>query len=101
MVDVGNSSFDDDWRSRQARIQASIRRTQEAQRKSREIDLGLPLMPTLIEVAGLLCDQDAPPPTVQELCWLKDNLVMHQQSVERLIGLIEMLLERSDTSASQ
>ena len=49
---------------------------------------------TLVDAAKLLCESDAPPPTPEELRWLRDNLLEHQQAVEKLIKLIESLLNR-------
>ena len=91
MGDTDEVSIDDDWRSRNARIRANIRRTEEIQK-------GWHLLGsvTLVDIARMLCDTDAPPPTTEELRWLKDNLIEHQTSVVKLISLIEILLERTN-----
>ncbi|NEQ27500.1 MAG: hypothetical protein F6K28_52555 [Microcoleus sp. SIO2G3] len=77
----------EDWRVRDARIEEKLRHLKENRRSPRPS--------TLIDAARALCDVDAPPPTAEELIWLKEKLSEHQQSVERLIQLIEALLDSS------
>ncbi|HEY9632137.1 MAG TPA: hypothetical protein V6D14_01940 [Coleofasciculaceae cyanobacterium] len=90
-VDTNGAPIEDDWRARYARMSEQIRRTDEIQKRWRS-------MPptTLVDAAKALCDRDAPPPTTEELLWLKENLIQHQQSVEKLIQLIEALLEHQN-----
>jgi hypothetical protein len=40
-----------------------------------------------------------PPPTTEELLCLRDNLIEHQQAVEKLLGLIESLLQAVATAS--
>jgi hypothetical protein len=88
MTDTDSTPVED-WRVREARIEEKLRRLKENRRSPRPS--------TLIDAARALCDVDAPPPTTEELIWLKEKLSEHQQSVERLIQLIEALLD-SNTS---
>jgi hypothetical protein len=82
-----DSSPVEDWRVRDAQIEEKLRRLQENRRAPRPT--------TLVDAARALCDVDAPPPTTEELIWLKEKLLEHQQSVERLVQLIETLLDTS------
>jgi hypothetical protein len=86
-VDTNDTPVEDDWRARYARMREKICRTDEVQKSWQS-------MPptTLVDAAKVLCDRDAPPPTREELLWLKENLIQHQHSVEKLIQLIEALL---------
>lgn len=79
---------EEDWRVAHAGIEEKLRRNAQIQK-------GWKLMSstTLVDAAKSLCEPDAPPPTAQELLWLKDNLVEHQQAVGKLIELIESLLQ--------
>ncbi len=86
---------EEDWRVAHARIEEKLRRNAQIQK-------GWPSMhpTTLVDAAKFLGEPDAPPPTAQELFWLRDNLVEHQQAVGKLIELIESLLQ-SVSSADQ
>jgi hypothetical protein len=105
MTDTNNAPSGEDWRSAHARMWERIRRTDEIQKSWRSMRPA-----TLLDASRALCDseallrlrkhgaeqqsadRDAPPPTTEELLWLKENLIEHQQSVEKLIQLIEALL---------
>jgi hypothetical protein len=54
---------------------------------------------TLIDAAKLLCNGDAPPPTTEELLWLRENLIEHQQAVGKLVELIEFLLQSAGSAS--
>ncbi len=86
---------EEDWRVAHARIEEKLRRNAQIQK-------GWKSMPptTLVDAAKLLCEGDAPPPTPEELVWLRDNLIEHQQAVGKLLELIESLLQ-STASTSQ
>ena len=84
----------EDWRVAHARIEEKLRRNAQIQK-------GWKSMPptTLIDAAKSLCERDAPPPTTEELLWLRDNLILHQQAVGKLIELIESLLQSTASAA--
>lgn len=78
-----------EWEEWKARVDERLRRTDEIQKSWKRQPT------TLIDAARALCDVDAPPPMTEELIWLKEKLSEHQQSVEKLILLIETLLDAS------
>jgi hypothetical protein len=80
---------EEDWRVAHTRIEEKLRRNAQTQKGWTLMDSA-----TLVEAAKLLCESDAPPPTAEELRWLRDNLLEHQQAVEKLIKLIDSLLNR-------
>jgi hypothetical protein len=85
---------EEDWRVAHTEIEEKLRRNAQIQN-------GWKSMPpaTVIDAAKLLCDPDAPPPTTEELLCLRDNLIEHQQAVEKLLGLIESLLQAVATAS--
>ena len=85
----------EDWRVAHARIEEKLRRNAQIQKRWKSMN-----PTTLVDAASSLGEPDAPPPTFEELLWLKDNLLEHQQVVEKLIELIESLLQ-SVASASE
>ena len=85
----------EDWRVAHARIEEKLRRNAKIQQ---QWNSSRPT--TLVDAAKSLCDRNAPPPTPEELVWLRDNLIEHQQAVGKLIELIEFLLQ-SATSTSE
>ncbi len=85
----------EDWRVAHARIEEKLRRNAQIQKGWKSMS-----STTLVDTAKSLCERDAPPPTPEELLWLRDNLIEHQQAVGKLIELIESLLQ-STASASQ
>ena len=86
---------EEDWRVAHARIEEKLQRNAQIQKGWQSMH-----PTTLVDAAKFLCKPDAPPPTAQELLWLRDNLVEHQQAVRKLIELIESLLQ-SVSSADQ
>lgn len=86
---------EEDWRVAHARIEEKLRRNTQIQKGWKSMS-----STTLVDAASSLCERDAPPPTSEELVWLRDNLVEHQQAVGKLIELIESLLQ-STASASK
>ncbi len=86
---------EEDWRVAHARIEEKLRRNAQIQKGWQSMH-----PTTLVDAAKFLGKPDAPPPTAQELLWLRDNLVEHQQAVGKLIELIESLLQ-SVSSADQ
>lgn len=86
---------EEDWRVAHARIEEKLRRNAQIQKGWKSMS-----STTVVDAASSLCERDAPPPTAQELLWLRDNLVEHQQAVGKLIELIESLLQ-SVSSADQ
>jgi hypothetical protein len=84
----------EDWRVAHARIEEKLRRNAQIQK-------GWKSMPpaTLIDAAKLLCNGDAPPPTTEELLWLRENLIEHQQAVGKLVELIEFLLQSAGSAS--
>ncbi|HEY9602572.1 MAG TPA: hypothetical protein V6C85_13235 [Allocoleopsis sp.] len=85
----------EDWRVAHANIEEKLRRNAQIQKGWKSMS-----STTLVDAAKLLCDPDAPPPATEELLWLRDNLISHQQAVGKLIELIESLLQ-STASASK
>ena len=86
---------EEDWRVAHARIEEKLRRNAQIQKGWQSMH-----PTTLVDAAKFLGKPDAPPPTAQELLWLRDNLIEHQQAVGKLIELIESLLQ-SVSSADQ
>jgi hypothetical protein len=84
----------EDWRVAHAEIEEKLRRNAQIQK-------GWKSMPpaTLIDAAKLLCNGDAPPPTTEELLWLRENLIEHQQAVGKLVELIEFLLQSAGSAS--
>jgi hypothetical protein len=84
----------EDWRVAHAGIEEKLRRNAQIQK-------GWKSMPpaTLIDAAKLLCNGDAPPPTTEELLWLRENLIEHQQAVGKLVELIEFLLQSAGSAS--
>ncbi|MEQ9233416.1 hypothetical protein [Coleofasciculus sp. E2-BRE-01] len=80
---------EEDWRVAHTRIEEKLRRNAQTQKGWTLMDSA-----TLVDAAKLLGESDAPPPTPEELRWLRDNLLEHQQAVEKLIKLIDSLLNR-------
>jgi hypothetical protein len=80
---------EEDWRVAHTRIEEKLRRNAQTQQGWKLMDSA-----TLVDAAEFLCESDAPPPTPEELRWLRDNLLEHQQAVEKLIKLIDSLLNR-------
>lgn len=84
----------EDWRVAHARIEEKLRRNTQIQKSWKS-------MPptTLVDAAKALCEPDAPPPTPEELVWLRDNLIEHQQAVGKLVELIELLLQSAGSAS--
>ncbi|MEQ8997482.1 MAG: hypothetical protein RID53_13395 [Coleofasciculus sp. B1-GNL1-01] len=80
---------EEDWRVAHTRIEEKLRRNAQTQKGWTLMDSA-----TLVDAAKLLCESDAASPTPEELRWLRDNLLEHQQAVEKLIKLIDSLLNR-------
>jgi hypothetical protein len=75
-----------EWEESMSRIDSRLRRTEEIQKSWQRHPA------TLIDAASSLCDASSPPPTTEELLWLKEKLTEHQTSVEKLIELVSALL---------
>lgn len=95
MTHTENALPEEDWRVAHARIEEKLRRNAQIQKGWKSMS-----STTLIDAAKSLCEPDAPPPTPEELLWLRNNLIEHQQAVGKLIELIESLLQ-STASASE
>ena len=89
-----DSPTKEDWRVTHAGIEEKLRRNAQIQKGWKSMAPA-----TLIDAAKLLSDPDAPPPTTEELLWLRENLIEHQQAVEKLLGLIESLLQSVATAS--
>ena len=86
----------EDWHVAHARIEEKLRRNAQIQKRWKSMHSA-----TLVDAALSLCEPNAPPPTLEELVWLKDNLIEHQHAVAKLLELIESLLHIAKASESE